>query len=121
MASWDYVETDGGTGLGSWQPTGERTAAFTMVIMIADPQFSATVQINVTVAIDASGDAGTADYSYTVVLPNGSVADSGKGAVTITRMPVQPLDAAGTPMAEFPTWNPNQGEGGATPEATPSA
>jgi hypothetical protein len=113
------VETEGGAGLGSWKPTGERTAAFTLVIVIADPQFSATIQINATVEIDATGNSGTADYTYTAVLPDGTVAESGSGSVTIARLPVQGLDAKGTPIAGFPTWNPNQDQGGA--EASPAA
>ena len=115
------IEAEGGVGLGVWQPTGERTAAFTMVIPFADEEFYATIQINVSVSIDASGDSGTADYSYTAVLADGTVADSGMGSVTITRMPVQPLDAVGTPMAAFPVWNPSSGEGSENPEATPSS
>lgn len=115
------VEADGGVGLGVWQPTGERTAAFTMIVPLAFEDFYATIQINVTVSIDASGDSGIAEYTYTAVLADGTVGDAGTGSVAITRMPVQPLDAAGTPMAAFPVWNPSSGEGGENPEATPSS
>ncbi len=115
------VEADGGVGLGVWQPTGERTAALTMVVPLTDGEFYATVQINVTVSIDASGDSGTADYTYTAVQSDGTVGESGTGSVTITRMSVQPLDAAGTPMAAFPVWSPSSGGGGENPEATPGS
>ena len=91
-----------------------------MVIVIAAPEFSATIQINATAEVDETGNSGTVDYSYTAVLPDGSVADSGTGSVTISRLPIQGLDAEGTPIPNFPTWNPNQ-EGEGTPEATPSA
>ncbi|HKG24105.1 MAG TPA: hypothetical protein VKB09_00575 [Thermomicrobiales bacterium] len=106
------VETSGGTALGAWRPTGDRTAELTMVIVIAAPEFSATIQIKATAEVDETGNSGTADYSYTAVLPDGSV--------TITRLPIQGLHAEGTPISNFPTWNPNQ-EGEGTPEATPSA
>jgi hypothetical protein len=113
------VEADGGGALGAWEPTGADTVAFTMILVVSSPEFTATVQINGTLTIDASGDTGSGDYSYTAVLPNGTVAESGTGTVTIARMPIQPLDAAGTPIASFPAWNPNAGEG--TPEATPES
>ena len=114
------IEADGTVGLGVWQPTGERTASFTMVLIVASEDFNATIQINVEVSIDASGNNGTADFTYTAVLPDGSVADSGEGQVTISRLMVQPLDAKGTPIPNLPTWNPGAEEGG-TPEATPSS
>lgn len=113
------VEADGGTALGTWRPTGDRTAAFTMLLLVSDADFAASVQINVTVEIDATGDAGTGDYSYTAVLADGTVVDAGTGSVTVVRMPVQGLDAVGTPMAGFPTWTPNQDENG-PPAATPA-
>ena len=112
------IEADGGTGLGTWTATGANTAAFTFVILDATPEFTASIQINVTVTIDASGNSGTAPYSITGVMPDGSVVFSGTGSVTVARLPVQPLSAAGTPMAGFPAWNPAQANGGATPVAT---
>ena len=113
------VEADGTVGLGVWQPTGERTASFTMVLIVSSEEFNATIQINVAVSVDASGNNGTADFTYTAVLADGSVAESGDGHVTISRLMVQPLDAQGTPIPNFPTWNPNAENG--TPEATPSS
>jgi hypothetical protein len=115
------LEADGGVGLGTWQPTGERTAAFTMVLLVSEEDFAASIQINVVVTIDASGNSGTAEFTYTAVLADGTVADSGSGNVTISRLMVQPLDAMGTPMAGIPTWNPSADEGEGTPEATPAS
>ena len=114
------LESDGTVGLGIWQPTGERTAAFTMVQLMSGEGFAGSVQINVVVTIDASGNSGTAEYTYTVVLADGSVADSGSGNVTISRLMVQPLDSMGTPIPGFPTWNPSA-DGGGTPESTPNS
>ncbi len=114
------IQADGGIGLGTWMATGANTAAFTFVILLSGPDFTASVQINVSVTIDASGNSGAAPYSLTVVLPDGTVVASDTGAVTVVRMPVQPLSAAGMPMAGYPTWNPDQ-NGGGTPVATPAS
>lgn len=112
------IEADGGAALGTWVATGDRTAAFTMILIVASPEFSASIQINVEVTIDETGNAGTGRYTYTAVLPDGTVAESGEGTVTVTRLGVQGLDSKGTPIAGYPTWNPNEGNG--TPEATPA-
>lgn len=114
------VETGGGAGVGTWQPTGERTAAFTMLIAVGGPGFAATVQVNATVSVDASGDAGAGEYSLTVVGADGAVLATETGTVAITRIPVQSLEAAGTPLPNLPTWTPDQ-EGGEGPAATPAA
>lgn len=113
------VEADGTTGLGTWQPTGERTAIFTMILIISGDEFNASIQLNVEVSIDASGNSGTADYTYTAVLADGTVIDSGRGQGTISRLMAQPLEAMGTPIASFPTWNPSAEEG--TPVASPTS
>jgi hypothetical protein len=118
------LELAGGTGLGAWEATGPQTAAATLIIAISVPEFSATIQVNATFEIDTSGDAGTFAYSYTAVGADGTVFETyTDGSGTITRLPIQPLEAAGTPMPEIPTWNPNQEEGGEEEgaEATPGA
>jgi hypothetical protein len=115
------AEFDGGTGLGVWQPTGERTAAFSFVIPFVDDvhQFAVTIQIRGDLTVDASGNSGSGTYSVTVVQSDGTLLDTDEGTVNLTRMSVESIDAKGTPMAGVPTWNPSEGEG--TPEATPAS
>jgi hypothetical protein len=110
------AETGGGTGIGSWQATGERTAAFTFVIQASDAaqHFTGTIVIRGTAEVDASGDTFTAPYSYTVVQEDGTVLDSGTGTVTGTRLPIEPVDKKGSPLAGYPTVVPS-------PEASPAA
>lgn len=110
------TETGGGTGLGSWQATGARTASFTFVIQTSDPtqHFTGTVIIRGTAEVDTSGNSLTSSFSYTVVQENGTVLASGKGQVTGTRLPVESPDKAGTPLVGYPTVVPS-------PVASPSA
>lgn len=118
------LELTGVLGLGAWEATGAQTAAATLIIAIATPEFSATIQVNATFEVDTSGNTGTGAYSYTAVGADGTVFESYTGgAGTITRLPIQPLEAAGTPMADLPAWDPNQEEDGGEEgaEATPSA
>jgi hypothetical protein len=109
----------GGSGVGTWEATGERTAAFTLVIPIADPQFQAVIVIRGTVEIDAAGDTATVPYSITGVGSDGAVVFTDEGQVTAARLPVEPIGAVGTPLAGFPTWNPAAEDEEAPPEATP--
>jgi hypothetical protein len=113
------TEIEGGVGVGSWQPTGERTAAVTFVVPIHEAGFEAIVVIRATGEVAADGATFTAEYSVTGQGPDGSVIFSDHGQVTGTRLPVEPVEAVGTPLAGFPTWTPSE-EG--TPEAaTPTS
>jgi hypothetical protein len=112
------TEVGGGTGVGTWQPTGDRTAAFTFVIPVSDPEFAGIIVVRATAEVSADGTTFTAPYSVTGQAPDGTAPFADRGQVTGTRLPVEPIEAAGTPLAGFPTWTPE--EGGA-PEATPAA
>jgi hypothetical protein len=113
------TEVEGGTGVGSWQPTGERTAALTFVVPINESGFEAIVVIRATGEVSADGATFTAQYSVTGQGPDGSVVFADEGQVTGVRVPVEPVEAKGTPLAGFPTWTPSE-EG--TPEAgTPTS
>jgi hypothetical protein len=110
------------TFAGTWEVTGPQTAATTFGGFYVDSGFGASVIIRATIEVDATGDAFTADYSYTAVGADGTVLDSGTGTVTGTRMGVEPVEAAGTPLAGMPTWTVPTDEGeAATPAATPAA
>jgi hypothetical protein len=113
------TEIDGITGIGSWQPTGDRTANVTFVLPTNEPGFSGIIVIRAAGEVSADGATFTAPYSVTGVGADGSVVFSDQGQVTAVRLPVEPVDAAGTPIAGFPTWTPEE-EG--TPEAgTPTS
>ncbi|MDP9370312.1 MAG: hypothetical protein M3Q03_18910 [Chloroflexota bacterium] len=68
-----------------------------------------------TIEVDATGDTFTSPYSYTLVMADGTVVESGQSAVQATRVPVEPIEAEGTPLAAVPTWTV------ATPEARTAA
>lgn len=99
---------------GVWELTGENTAAATFAGFFTAPMASGTIVIRVTLTVSADGNSLEAPYSYTVVGSDGTVLDSGQGLVAGTRMAVEPVDAAGTPLAGMPTWTPEQ-------EATPTS
>jgi hypothetical protein len=113
------TEIDGGTGVGSWQPTGDRSAALTFVIPINESGFSGIIVIRASGEVSADGATFTAPYSVTGQGADGTVIFSDQGQVTAVRLPVEPVEAMGTPLAGFPTWTPSE-EG--TPEAgTPTS
>jgi hypothetical protein len=109
------TEVEGGSGVGSWQPTGDTTAAFTFVIPASDAEFSGIIVIRGTAEVDASGATFTATYSVSGQLSDGSVPFAEQGQVTGTRLPVEPVEAAGTPLAGFPTWTAESPEEAGTP------
>jgi hypothetical protein len=98
------TEGDGGTGVGAWQPTGERTAAFTFVLPASDQEFIGIIGLRATAEVDASGATFTAPYSVSSQLPDGTAPLSDQGQVTGTRLPIEPVEAAGASLAGFPTW-----------------
>jgi len=84
--------------------------------------FAATLQINATAEIDAAGEGGSVDFCYMAVGADGTIYETTTGTATLARMPIQPLDAAETPMAVIPTWDPTEGEDDDhAAEATPAA
>ena len=103
--------TGAAPGIGSWQPTGPRAGAFTIVLQRAAEDFVGTIVIRGTAEVDGGGDALTAPFSATVVAADGTVVGSREGTVTGRRIPVEPAGAQGTPLAVYPTWTPP------TPEA----
>jgi hypothetical protein len=96
----------GEPGVGSWEATGPRTAALTFVLPIQEEDFAGTVVIRATVEVDATGETFAGPYSYTVVAADGTVVDAGRDMARGTRIPVEPVEAGGTPLAAVPTWTP---------------
>ena len=106
---------DPGEGVaGAWRATGPRSAAWTLVAFLPEGP-AGYVAVRSTGEVDAGGAALAGPHSFTVVLADGTVAASGRARSTATRLPIEPIEAEGTPLGGFPTWTP------ATPEtATPT-
>ncbi|HEY7035455.1 MAG TPA: hypothetical protein VH482_29210 [Thermomicrobiales bacterium] len=98
---------------GAWQPTGRRSAAWTLVVLI-DGGNGGYVAVRSTAEIAEDGNTLAAPYSFTVVAPDGTVITSGMGNSTGRRLQIEPIEAVGTPLPGMPTWAP-------APPATPTA
>jgi hypothetical protein len=104
------VDADGGSGIGTWQATGPTTAAATFLYHGRDESggFAGTVKIRATAAVDAAGNALTAEYTLEFIGPDGtSSGEMGPGTATAERIAVEPMgtpvgplmpEAMGTPM-----------------------
>lgn len=100
---------------GSWEAADDATGAATMV-GVFDANGGGYVVLRGPHQVDAAGNAWTCPCTFTVVAPDGTVLDSGMATAHAVRLPVEPVDAAGMPLAGFPTWAP-----AALPAATPGA
>ena len=104
-----YVEVAGNsTGIGAWEPTGERTAEvgyFYQNIAPSPGGFEpGTVLIRATVEVAESGDSATATYGVEVQAPDDTVvfqADALEGA--LSRIAVGSLTFPEPPVAATPT------------------
>jgi hypothetical protein len=94
-----------GTGIGVWASTGERTADLTVIFADLDPTepgfTQAATTIRAAVAVDESGNALTAPYTFHVG-PEGAVVYEGMLTATGTRIEVEPMTLLGTPVAGTP-------------------
>ena len=90
---------------GAWQATGPRSAAWTLVDFLTEGP-AGYVVVRSTAEIDEGGDALAGPYSFTVVAADGTVLASGEASSTAVRLPIEPIEAGGTPLAGFPTWTP---------------
>lgn len=95
-------ELDGSSGVGSWNAVDESTAAFTLILLATEDDNPMSIVIRGTMEIDASGDTGTLDYSFTVVALDGTVYFSASGTGSATRIPVEGPELVGSPVAGFP-------------------
>lgn len=103
-----------GTG-GRWQPTGPRSVAWTLVGPAPDGSAAAIVA-RAAIDVDESGAHYTGSASITLVAPDGTVMGAFPNVPHGTRLPIEPVEAGGSPLAGFPIWAP------ATPEpATPNS
>jgi hypothetical protein len=101
------VTTIGGTGIGVWHPTGERTADLFAVFqdLDGDPTKFApgTVQVWWSLEVDAAGTTFTGPSTVEGRAPDGTVLFTVAGATTGHRLEVEPVPPLGTPTASTPT------------------
>jgi hypothetical protein len=107
---------DPGQGVaGAWQATGPRSAAWTLVLFPQDGPPGYLV-VRSTGEVDEGGNTLDSPYSFTVVAADGTVLASGQGMSHYSRLPIEPIEAEGTPLAGMPTW-----EAAPSTAATPPA
>lgn len=99
---------------GAWQATGERTVLWTLVGIL--PGNQGTIVVRSTPEVDETGMTLTGTASGTIVAPDGTVIASLFGPSMGVRLPIESVEAGGTPLPGIPTWTP------APPaDATPSS
>jgi hypothetical protein len=95
----------GATG-GAWQATGPRSAAWTLVGLF-DGGSAGYLLVRTAVDVDDAGMAYSGTSSITLVNPDGSIQGTFPATPRANRMPIEPVEAGGTPLAGFPTWTPS--------------
>lgn len=90
---------------GAWEAADDSTGLATMV-GVFDANGGGYVVLRGPHAVDETGDAWTCECTFTVVAPDGTVLDSGQATAHATRLPIEPVEAAGQPLAGFPAWAP---------------
>jgi hypothetical protein len=90
---------------GAWQATGPRSAAWTLVDFLTEGP-AGYVVVRSTGEVNEGGNTLDSPYSVTVVGADGTVLPSGQGLSRYSRLPIEPIEAGGTPLAGFPTWTP---------------
>lgn len=89
---------------GAWKATGERTIAWTLVGTL--PANEGTIVVRSTGEVDETGMSQTGTYTVTIVAPDGSVMTTISGDSIGVRLPIEPVEAGGTPLPGIPTWSP---------------
>ena len=100
-----------GTG-GAWQPTGPRSAGWTLT-GVADQESGTAIVVRATAEVDEAGGTYVGSSTITLVAPDGTVVGSFPNVPHGFRLPIEPVEAGGTALAGFPTWTP-------APPATPT-
>ncbi len=98
------IDPLGGTG-GAWQATGPRSAALTLVGLF-DEGAGGYLLVRATLEVDETGMTYDGSSSISLVAPDGTVNGSFPATPHGMRMPIEPVEAGGTPLGGFPTWTP---------------
>lgn len=90
---------------GAWEAADDMTGTVTMA-GVFDANGGGYVVLRGPHEVDAAGNAWTCPCTFTVVAPDGTVLASGSATAHATRLPIEPVEAKGMPLAGFPTWVP---------------
>lgn len=90
---------------GAWEAADDQTGTVTMA-GVFEANGGGYVVVRGPHEVDEAGDSWTCACTFTVVAPDGTVLDSGQATAHAVRLPVESADAAGQPLAGFPTWTP---------------
>ena len=88
---------------GSWAASDAQTGALTLISRF-DEGGGGYAVIRGPHVVDATGDRWTCDCTYTIVAADGTVLDSGQAASQGVRIPVESVEAMGSPLAGAPRW-----------------
>jgi acetyl esterase/lipase len=101
-----------GDGVGAWQATGARTAEAAIVFqdLDSDPYqiVPGTLTARFTIEVGAAGDVFTARWVSEGRWPDGTLSSRDDGTAQGTRLAVEPLPGASTPVASTPAELPTQ-------------
>lgn len=113
-----YIQEEGDIGVGAWEPTGERTAALTILFRFTTEDGGVRLlKVRASVEVAEDGATFTAPYSLELTEPDGTISMQDTGVATGERITVEPLETPATPAAEQPSDAPSTSEASATPEA----
>ena len=87
--------------LGTWEVTGDDSAAYTAEYFSSDGEgnFAGTVTVSGTRRASGDGQTLTGEFAYSVVDPGGNVIAAGRGTDVSTRLAVVPMESLATPAA----------------------
>ena len=100
---------------GAWEAADDATGTVTMA-GVFDANGGGYVVLRGPHQVDETGDGWTCACTFTVVTPDGTVLTSGEATAHAVRLPIEPADSSGMPLAGFPAWSP-----AAPAAATPGA
>lgn len=106
-----------GASVGSWAPTGPRSASMTFAGLVLDSGGASAFILRGDLEVDETGDGLTGSHSFTLVGADGSVIAAFQGgAASGVRLRAEPMAQGGAMLPGFPTWTPAAPETG-TPTA----
>lgn len=89
---------------GAWQSTGTRSAAWTIAGYPTEAVGSSSFVIRTRGEGDEAGATYSATATVTIVGPDGSVVGGFPTTPKGVRLPIEDVEAGGTPLPGFPTW-----------------
>jgi hypothetical protein len=96
------TEADGSIGVGSWEATGEQSAAVTFVEQFVAGGTVNTITFRAVGEVAADGDAFTGTYTVELTGPDGaSRGEYGPGTVEAIRIAVEPMGTPVGPLEEL--------------------